>query len=202
MIKNEKNENDLNKSQILFLRKKADLELKRQLQSSADIHITERSSDESLENLFLKKKLKGDDFGFSIEDHVIDKVEDYGYKFYKEWYHALADLYQVDRKLMENYVKPKFVAMFIIHFIYARFPYSVLKSLRKKSPLLFPGYSPMRSNKLYQRLSKSSSEQLDMFIEQCFVMMKESKSVLEFKQSYSQKYTVYFQVDLFPGEYN
>lgn len=185
----------------IFTRKQEDLELKKRLLSSPELFITPKETDEGLDKLSLKLKLGIED-KFVLENYVVDEYVEYEYKFKKYWYYALADLYKVDRSVMDKYVKPKFVPMFKIHFIYARFPQTLLQSLRKKSPFIFPGYSGLRTSKLYNHLSKDASDKVDIVIQQAFDVMEQSTSVLDFKEKYSSLYKVYYQVDLFPEEYN
>ncbi len=129
-------------------------------------------------------------------DFLFSKIiEKYESKFKKIWFYRLADLYKVDRQLMEPYVKPDFVRLFIIQFIYARFPRNVLRQLRGRN-------RKARKNgnngaKLYHHLSKEASDQLDIVIREASDMMVECTTIQEFTNKYSSKYKVWFQTQMF-----
>ena len=133
------------------------------------------------------------DFLFS---NIIEKYES---KFKKSWFYMLADLYQVDRKLMDTYIKPDFVRLFIIYFIYARFPRRVLSRLRGRNRKAYKdGYTNI---KLFQHLTGEVSEQLDNIIKQVYELMGEcvanGEGIKEFTNEYSSKYKVWFQTQMF-----
>ena len=111
----------------------------------------------------------------------------------------LADLYKVDRKLMDTYLKPEFVRLFIIQFIYARFPRRVLRKLRSKNR---QAYKEGHTNiKLFQHLTGEVSGQLNVVIKQVYEMMadciSEGMGIKEFTNMYSSKYKVWFQTQMF-----
>ncbi len=193
MANNEKDQRNQKQVKKIITKTDEDLELKKQLLLSPNLLIPEKGSDEGLDKLSLKIKLIGGK-EFTLEDYVVDNLIKYESKFFKDWYYELAKLYGEDKKVMDQYHKPKFVALFKIQFIYGRFPYLVLRTLRKKSPFILPG---IRKNKLFQYLTKDASEKLDVIIEQSFAIMKNSKTVLDFKLEYSKQYKIYFQIDLF-----
>jgi hypothetical protein len=126
-----------------------------------------------------------------IENYVADVIAKHITKFHKPWFYKLADLYKVDRKLMDVYVKPDFVRRFIIQFVYGRFPYALLRTLRSRNRK-FGG----KNYKLFQHLNGDASNQLDVVIKDVFDEMDISENPLDFKMKYSAKYTIYFQLEL------
>lgn len=179
------------KPKKIFTRKKEDAELKKQLILGPEAFITQKGSDEYLDKLSLKVKLFGRD-EFTLDEYVSEAMTKYESKFHKYWFYRLADLYEVPRSVMDVYVKPDFVRKFIVQFVYGRFPYLMLRTLRKNKNVY--GGS---NNKLYHYLTKDASEQLDIVIDQVYEAMNQSDTPLEFKMTYSQKYKVYFQTELF-----
>jgi hypothetical protein len=193
-MSSKKTPQNLKHSQKSFTRKKEDLELKQRLLSSPELFITEKGSDEYLDKLALKIKLNGGD-EFLLSDYVAEVMAEYEEsKFKKYWWHRLADLYSVDRSIMDRYVKPDFVRKFLVQFIYGRFPYSVLRTLRSKNRSTS---TENNRTKLFQHLTKKASEQLDIVIEQVYTMMGTCQTPMDFKLKYSNTYKVYFQLDLF-----
>lgn len=167
-----------------------EIELIKQLKLSPDVFRTERGSDESLDKLALKIKLiSGREF--TIAEYIADEMLEYHSKFNKDWFYKLADVYGVDRKVMEPYVKPDFVRRFIIQFVYGRFPYLLLRTLRSRNRKL-----KGKGGKLFQHLKRDVSDKLDEIIYEVYKIMEVSENVLDFKQKYSAKYTVHFQVEL------
>ena len=187
---NKQNQNP-NQPQKGVVRKPEDLDLKNRLLSSPELFITEKASDEYLDKLALKAKLfKSDEF--SINDYVAEAMTKYETKFKKNWFYALADMYNVERAVMEIWVKPDFVRLFIIQAIYGRFPYLMLRELRKKKISLSG-----ENKRLYHYLTTTASDQLDTVIGQVYTIMGESKTPLEFWMRYSKEYKIYFQTCLF-----
>jgi hypothetical protein len=86
-----------------------------------------RKEREILKSWFVNLSDTEIDFLFS---NVIEKYES---KFKRAWFYVLADLFKVDRILMKPYLKPDFVRLFIIQFVYARFPRRVLRQLRGRN---------------------------------------------------------------------
>jgi len=130
----------------------------------------------------------------NLEEYILEVMAPHETKFEKAWFYRLADLFGVDRKVMDEYVKPDFVRLFIIQFVYGRFPRLLLRTLRSRNRKLGG-----KGGKLHQHLSKSASEKLITVIKQVYEFMEPSigKGPLDFKMKYSKEYTVYFQVDLF-----
>ena len=120
------------------------------------------------------KLLDGRDF--IVDDYVANELMKYESKFFKDWFYRLADLYKVERSVMDVYVKPDFVRRFIIAFVYARFPRLLLRTLRSKNRKTF-----RRGTKLYHHLKKDVSEMLDLIIGQIYTLMGDCKTPLEFK---------------------
>lgn len=177
----------------ILTRSKEDLELKSRILSGPELFITEKESDEYLDRLSIKIKLIGNK-ELILSDYVTEVMAEYESKFSKDWYYRLADLYGVDRSVMDKYVKPEFVRQFTIQFVYARFPYTILRTLRSRNRRTSKRDG---RTKLFQHLTKSASEQLDIVIEQVYEMMGNCSIPLEFKMKYSKAYKVYFQTSLF-----
>jgi len=190
MEDNEQKPNNQNNPKRV-IRKPEDLDLKNRLLSSPELFITEKGSDEYLDRLSLKLKLFGLD-GFDIDEFVSNAGIKYETKFHKYWFYKLADLFGVDRSVMDVWVKPEFVRLFIIQAVYARFPRKMLNALRRNK--IVYGNS---GNKLYHYLTNEASEKLDLVIEQVYQVMKRSENPLDFWKNYSKEYEVYFQTELF-----
>ncbi len=172
------------------IRKPEDLDLKQRLLSSPELFRTEKESDEYLDKLALKIKLfKTNEF--SVDDFISEVMIKYETKFHKTWFYALADMFGADRAVMDVWVKPDFVRQFIIQAVYGRFPYFMLRELRKRK--ISSGYNNRR---LYHYLTKNASEQLDTVIDQVYTIMKDCSSPLEFWMRYSKEYKIYFQTYL------
>ncbi len=177
----------------IFTRKEQDLQLKEQLLIGADMLISSKGTDENLDKLSLKIKLySGKEF--FLEDYILNDLAEYSPRFYKDFYYQFARLKGIPKELMDVYRKPRCVASFTKEFIYGRFPYKVLKVILAKSVFIFPG---VRANKLFQYLTPSASEQLDLFIMQAVETMKKCDNLTEFKLMYSKDFKVYAQVDMF-----
>ena len=191
MENKEQNQQNPRSLKKVFTRSEKDLDLKKQLIVGPELFITEKGSDDYLDRLSLKLKLSGIE-RFDINEFVTITMTKYETKFHKYWFYKLADLYEVDRTLMDAWVKPEFVRLFIIQAVYARFPYKMLKALRKNKTV----YGDT-GNKLYHYLTKEASERLDIIIEQIYQVMKDSGNPLDFWKKYSKAYEVYFQTELF-----
>jgi len=130
----------------------------------------------------------------NIDEYVLEVMSEHITKFHKPWFYRLADLYGVPRKVMDEYVKPQFVRLFIIQFVYGRFPYLLLRTLRSRNRKL-----GKKGGKLHQHLQKDASAQLIQVIKDVYDMMEPSvgKGPLDFKMAYSKEHTLYFQVEMF-----
>ncbi len=189
--KDDKNlKKDLDKKIRTFKRKQAELELKKQLLLSPEAFITERASDESLDKLSLKIKLINNK-EFTLSEYIAEEMMQYDSKFCKDWFYKLADIYGVNREVMDVYVKPDFVRRFIIQFVYGRFPYLLLRTLRSRNR------KAKGKGKLYHHLKKDISSNLDLIISQVYTIMVDSANLSEFKMKYSKEYKIFFQVELF-----
>lgn len=183
-----------NKEQKIFKRSAEDIALKHSLLQAPELFIQDKESDEYLERIALKVRLIGDTI-LDLDTYVSQNLVEYRPHFYKDYYNEIARLYGIDESAMRSYIKPKCVAYFTLQFIYARFPKKVLLALRKKCPWTdIPG---VRANKLFQHLSSTAIEQLDLYIDQAVETMKSSETIEEFQLEYSRKYKVYFQLALF-----
>ncbi len=171
-----------------------DLDLKNKLLGSPELFINQEGTDEYLDILSVKIKLNGDR-ELSLEEYIVDNLVEYRSHFYKDYYYGIAKLCNLDRSVMDEYQKPKFVADFTINFVYARFPKDVVDRLMSKAPWTpIPG---IREIKLFQHLSPIATEQLDLYIAQVEEMMRQCDDLTEFKLKYSKKYNLYFQIDMF-----
>jgi hypothetical protein len=189
------NEKDGNEKQVnlkqQISRTEKEIQLKNKLLSGPELFITEKGSDEHLDKLALKAKLfKVEEF--SIADYVAEVYTKYETKFHRYWYYALADMYQIRRSVMDTWVKPDFVRVFTIQAVYGRFPYMMLRELRKRKINIGD-----QNNRLYQYLTKNASDQIDIVIAQVYSIMKDSNSPIDFWMAYSREYRVYFQIPLF-----
>ena len=186
-----KQDQNPNQPQKRVVRKPEDLDLKKRLLTGANLFITETGSDEHLDKLALKAKLfKPEEF--SVANFVAKVMTRYKTKFRKAWFYALADMYGAERAVMDVWVKPDWVRLFIIQAIYGRFPYLMLRELRKRKISLGG-----ENKRLYHYLTATASEQLDTVIGQVYIIMQESKTPLEFWLRYSKEYKIYFQTSLF-----
>lgn len=188
---NEKNQQNPKHVKKDLTRKQEELELKKRLIESPELFITEKGSDEYLDRLALKIKLIGGT-EFVLSDYVAEVMAEYESRFKKPWWYRLADLYGVDRAVMDKYVKPEFARQFLVQFVYGRFPYLMLRTLRSKNRKVSKADN---RTKLFQHLTKKAGEQLDVVIEQVYIMMGDCKTPLEFKMKYSSEYQIYFQLD-------
>lgn len=181
----------------IFERRLEELELKNKLLGSPELFVNEKGSDEFLDILSLTIKLNGG-IEFILEDYINENVAEYESHFYKGFFYQIAKLYGYPESVMDPYIKPFIAAYFIINFVYARFPERVFRRLteltpwRKEKELRW-----VRIHKLFQRLSPIAIEQLDLFIDQAYVLAKESKDLTDFKLRFSEKYHTYFQIDMF-----
>lgn len=175
-------------------RKLRELELKNRLEGSPEIFLNNKESDEYLDVLGVIVKLNGGR-ELTYEEYISEFLVEYRSHFSDEFFCLIAKLYGLNPIVMKNYIKPRIVPFFIIKFIYARFPARVVNTLMRKAPWTdIPG---IREVKLFQNLSPVATVQLDLYIEQCIVMMRECDNLKEFKTKYLGAYTFYFQRDLF-----
>jgi hypothetical protein len=190
MDNNQQPPDDGNKRKPVVKRKSEDLELKKQLLLSPEAFLTERASDASLDKLSLKIKLiSGREF--TLAEYIAEEMTAYESKFFKDWFYKIADIYGVNRTVMDVYVKPDFVRRFIIQFVYGRFPYLLLRTLRSRNRR-----KKEKKGKLYHHLKKDASEKLDVIIAQVYEILNISNSPTDFKEKYCKKYNLFFQVEL------
>lgn len=175
-----------------FVRTQEEQDLKKLLLSGPELFVTDKASDEYLDRLSLRLKLIGGE-EFDLGDYVAEMMAVYESKFGKPWFYRLAHLYGYNRSVMDQYVKPEFVRQFIVQFVYGRFPYKVLRSLRSRNRKTSTGKN---RTKLFQHLTKDASEQLDVVINQVYEMMATCTDPLDFKMTYSKTYKIYFQLEM------
>lgn len=175
-------------------RTEEELRLKQQLLIGPEFFIQERAADASLDKLSLKIQLSG---GAEVTlTDVVDFPSEYFPKFNKEYYREIARLRNIDPVRIEEYRKPTIIAKITNEFIYCRFPYIILRELRRKNPYIAEGVWD-RKFKHFQHLSPAASEQLDLFIQQAIDTMRQCSTWTEFKMVYSKKYHIYPQIDMF-----
>ncbi len=115
--------------------------------------------------------------------------------YYKElFYYPLADLFGVPRSVMDDYVKPHFVAVSKHNFILSRFPQRVVDRILADNK--YVGFC-RREYHHYQLLTPEADAQYKLFIWQVQEMMKVSSSVKDFIIKYSTEYKLPIQLNLF-----
>jgi hypothetical protein len=128
----------------------------------------------------------------NVDDLIANVMAKHETRFHKSWFYKLAILYGVDPKIMDQYIKPDFVRVFIIQFVYGRFPYLLLRTLRSKNRKLAG-----KAGKLHQHLRKDAVEQLETVIKQVSDTIDISGNALDFKMRYSREYRLHFQLEAF-----
>lgn len=177
-----------------IIRKPEDIALKNSLLAAPELFVPNKESDEYLDKLHLKIQLIGGK-EFTLGEYISENLAAYRPRFYKDYFFEVARLMGIEKAEVEHYHKPQCVAEFTIQFIYGRFPRKVLNTLRIKSGWTdIPG---IRKNKLFQYLTITASDMFDLYIDQAVEVMKSCSDLLEFKLTYSKKYGIYFQIDMF-----
>lgn len=191
-MNNKNNEQDPRRNKKFIKRKEEDQALIQKLLYGPNAFLTEKGTDEHLDKLSLRfKLLNGKDF--SLADYVSTLIAVYESKFKKKWFYKLADIYGDPHNVMDEWVKPDYVRQTIVEFVYGRFPYSVLRMLRKNKRKY--GTS---DNKLYHLLTPKASDDLDIVIQEVYDVMNEceNNNPSAFKMAYSSKHKVYFQTEI------
>lgn len=182
----------LKESLLKHQRSKQEEDLKNQL--IQPVLFYEKGSDEFLDRLFFKVKLIGGN-EFSFEDFILEKPFEYRSHFYKEFYLVTADLFGIDRKLMDNYRKPQCAADATNSFIYSRFPNRVVSHIRSKCKWLPDCFE--REFKLFQFLSPIMVERLDLYIDQYVELAKKYPNNLTgFKEAFCESYKIPQQIEM------
>lgn len=155
----------------------------------------EKGSDDFLDRLFTKVQLIGGN-EFSFEDYILEAPYEYSSHFYKKYYLVTADLFGVERKEMDGYVKHQCAAEATNAFIYSRFPNRVVAHLRSKCKWLPSSFE--REFKLFQFLSPVMIEKLDLYIDQYVdLASKYPNDLIGFKIAFADKYKIAQQMPLF-----
>jgi len=175
-------------------RSEEDLQLMKDLLQAPNLLLPETVEEGKTDRLQWKVELN-DGREFILSDYVLEKVAPYQKKFPQEFFYLVADMFGIDRKEMDNFRKPRIVAIFIIQFIYARFPEAVFKQLKRRCK--FTQVFGIREYKLFQWLSDERSKQLDLFIEQAMSTMEQSEGIDDFKRKYCEAFRMSFQTELF-----
>lgn len=142
--------------------------------------ILNKQSDSFLDRLFLEIELR--DGKRTVSDVIQTDPREYESIFHRSWFYKLADMLGVSRKVMDTYVKPRYVKHFFIRFVYARLGYRVLRELRAARVL-----AKANDAKLFQFLK-------DEYYEMIFRIAREIEQEMEdrnydaFVQVYSAKY--------------
>lgn len=130
----------------------------------------------------------------SLSAYVKRNYVEHSVHFFKPFFYAFADVYGLERALMDKYVKPKCVPRFINRYIYGRFPNKVLNKIHCYNPLL-SDFS--RAYKNFQFLTIYADNLLQTYINDAIECLEESKSYAEFKIKFVQKFGVPNQIELF-----
>lgn len=115
--------------------------------------------------------------------------------YFKSFYLALADLFNVDPVVMEKFVKPVFVPVFKNYFILGRFPQKVQNRLKAKNKYI--GYY-RRKYYFYQLITKEADLKYRTFIKDAEEMAVTHKgNFKKFIIAYCTQYKLPIQMDLF-----
>lgn len=132
------------------------------------------------------------DLGRYIEENYIAVQSTH---YFKSFYLALADLFNVDPIVMERFVKPVFVPVFKNYFILGRFPQKVQNRLKAKNKYI--GYYK-RKYYFYQLITKEADVKYRTFIDDAEKMAVAHKgNIKKFIIAYCTEYKLPIQTDLF-----
>ena|ERR1700722_17299399 len=164
---------------------------------------------EEQENLLFKakqlspanKKINKDDIlelrsgiPLNLSAYVRNNLVEHSVHFFRPFFYAIADIFVLDRIVMDSYVKPKCVPRFINRYVYGRFPNAVLRRIREKNPLL-EDFS--REYKNFQFLTEYADRLLRQYIEEAIRVLRASKSYKEFREKFVHEFGVANQTELF-----
>ncbi len=174
----------LNEIELEIRRKKI-----QELLFGPELEVFNKQSDSYLDRLLLEIELR--DGKSKISDVILLEPRTYEAIFHKVWFYRLADMLGVNRKVMDTYVKPKYVKDFFILFVYARLGYKVLRELRAARKL-----AKAHNAKLFQFLKDEYYKIIEMIAVQIYDEM-EGKNYEQFVKSYSMKNNLPIQQVLF-----
>lgn len=130
----------------------------------------------------------------NLSAYVRENYIEHSVHFYKQFFYQIADLFGLDRSVMDKYVKPKCVPRFINKYVYGRFPNRVLARIHERNPLM-PDFS--RAYKNFQFLTIYADNLLKQYINDAYLCMKSCKNYKEFREKFSGLYGIYNQTELF-----
>lgn len=179
----------LNKDNSLLIAKRQFDEKKfNELLVGPELELTKRASDEALDRLYLEIQLRN---GNSISSAIISQARPYEPIFHKYWYYRLAEMLGIDRKEMDKYVKPLAVKKFFILYVYGRLGFYVLRELKAARK-----QAKSNDTKLFQYLNDVLYERLQNIALDVYEEM-DGKTIEQFKTSYTKKYKLVVQGELF-----
>jgi len=130
-------------------------------------------------------------------DLISASIQPYERHFDQEYWDLICKLWDYPIEWGKSYIersKHKGFADFTNQVIYARFEGSVIRYLQLQNPFIA---FAMRRYKLFQFLSIKGQEQMDEFIQQTLVEMRECSSMHKFRLIMLEKYKVAYQPSLF-----
>lgn len=128
-----------------------------------------------------------------IEKLLSELPINYDPKF-SDFFPALGSLMGWSEEETKNYKKPPIAAATINEVIYSRFSSEVLVHIHKKNPYIS---WCIRKYKNYRFLGEDGIIQLEQFIYDAVVLLKQSSSYYEFRQRHAEKFGTAFQFQLF-----
>jgi P63C domain len=130
----------------------------------------------------------------NVSAYVRNHITEHSVHFFKPFFYAIADVFLLDRHVMDTYVKPKCVPRFINRYVYGRFPNAVLRRIREKNPLL---EDFTRESKNFQFLTDYADRLLRQYIEDAIRVLRASRSYKEFREKFVQEFGIANQTELF-----
>jgi len=114
----------------------------------------------------------------------------------EQFYYPLADMFGVDRKLMDNFIRPHFVPVFKNNFIISRFPQKVVSHIREKNKYI--AYC-RRGFFHYQLMTKKADSDYRLYIGQVQAIINRNPqpTLKEFIIEYCTEYHLAIQLDMF-----
>jgi hypothetical protein len=171
-------------------------ELKQLILELTEQRIEEKFSDKILDRENEKIRLiSGVEISISeFKIFIAESTQVYSKKFPKEFYREINRLNNWNIPESELYLKPPIVGRYTNEIIYGRYPKEILPTLQIINPYVRMG---LRAVKHFQWLTQDGQKQLEIFIQEAIIAMKESNDWYEFRIKYAKKYGVPFQLSLF-----
>jgi len=114
-------------------------------------------------------------------------------KFKKEFYQEICRLKNWSLSLADEFFKRKEFADFTNELIYGRFKEGILSVIQIKNPYVC---FTLRKYKHYHLMTNDGQAQVDQFIKEAIVTMKECNTWYEFRKLMYSKYDVPYQINL------